>query len=109
MTYFSSFAFKNTARVRPYVGFNMETQETEYGPEYEIACTWIGQAEQMREAGARGAEFISKNKIWTGDPRPKYLDMILINNAQAEWDQIRLVTSYDMRMFDKPDEYLLVT
>jgi hypothetical protein len=83
-----------------------EWGDATYGPEYEIACTWVAEASQSRDNS--GAEFVGRHTIYTEDPRPGYLDMIQLA-ASGEWEQIRSKTSYDMSMFKDSTDFKLVT
>lgn len=105
----ANWSYTNTARIRPRIGMNMRTGQTEYGEEYEIACTWTAVSEQSRDD--EGAEFISRYEIYTEDPRPLYLDMILLNgwDADTDWQQIRSRVEWDMSFFGEIPDYKLVT
>ncbi|OWI97528.1 hypothetical protein [Pseudomonas aeruginosa] len=108
----SRWSYTNTATVRPFLHFDLSTQEAVYGLEYEIACTWTAKSEQMREeggqSGARGAEFVSRHQIFTEDRRPKYLDLIQFDGSNG-WEEIRSVTNWDMSFFGEQPDFLLVT
>ncbi|MCO3960266.1 hypothetical protein FA108_32280, partial [Pseudomonas aeruginosa] len=45
----ANWSYTNTATVRPFLHFDLSTQEAVYGPEYEIACTWVAKGEQVRD------------------------------------------------------------
>lgn len=101
----ANWSYTNIATVRPRLG-ESEWGGVEYGPEYEIACTWSAESSQERDAN--GAEFISRRKIYTEDPRPRFLDLIRLNGSD-DWDEIRSVTAWDMSFFDEEPDFLLVT
>lgn len=109
MSQTANWSYTNTARIRPRLGMNMRTGQTEYGEEYEIACTWSAVSEQSRDE--EGAEFISRNEIYTEDARPRYLDMILLNgdDPATGWQQIRARAGCDMSFFGEAPDYQLVT
>lgn len=112
MSSIARWSYKAKAIVRPFVSMDDWTGATIYGDEYEIACNWTAEAEQVREAGgqsgARGVEFISKHIIYTEDPRPKYLDLIAFDGSDG-WEEIRSITAWDMAMFGDVPDYKLVT
>lgn len=101
----SNWSYTNVATIKPRIG-ESEWGGVEYGPEYEIACTWTAKAEQMRDSN--GAEFVSRSQIFTEDKRPKYLDMIRLNGSE-QWQEIRGVNEWDMSFFDEEPDILLVT
>lgn len=108
MSSIARFSYKNTARVRPFLGEDLENGGTEYGEEYEIACTWAAESKEMRDA--TGAEFVSAYIIWSEDPRPKYRDQILLNTvAETGWQEIRSHMEWDMLMFDDTPDFRTVT
>lgn len=112
MSAISRWSYANTAMVRPFVSVDGENGGTIYGTPYEIACTWIAEAKEYREAGApagRGVQFVSTYTIFTEDTRPQYLDEILINEPGAPWQEIRLRLSWDMAAFSDTPDYKLVT
>ncbi|MCO3842800.1 hypothetical protein FA119_18715, partial [Pseudomonas aeruginosa] len=68
----ANWSYTNTATVRPFLHFDLSTQEAVYGPEYEIACTWVAKGEQVRDNN--GAEFVSRHQIsvsYTHLPSPR--------------------------------------
>src|SRR5699024_7422190 len=95
----------NTATVKPYVGMD-DWGGSVFGEPFEIACTWAAKSEQMRDS--LGAEFVTRNQIYTEDHRPRYLDLILLNGS-TDWQEIRAVTGWDMSFFDEVTDFLLVT
>lgn len=108
MSSVARWSYKNTARVRPFIDENLETGEIEYGPEFEIACTWAAESKEMRDA--TGAEFVSNYIIWAEDPRPKHRDLILLNTETlADWQEIKSHMAWDMAMFDDTPDYRTVT
>lgn len=112
MSLISRWSYANTATVKPFMGEDGENGGVTYGTPYEIACTWLAESKEFREAGApagRGVEFISTFVIYTEDPRPRYLDQILINEPDSPWQTIRLRLAYDMAMFNDTPDYKLVT
>jgi len=86
----------------------MLTGESVYGDEYEFLCDYEVKSEQTRSDD--GAEFTSRHIIYTEDPRPKFLDMILLPLA-ADWQEVRLHGAWPMGAFDEPDspDFRLVT
>ncbi len=66
----ANWSYTNTATVRPFLHFDLSTQEAVYGPEYEIACTWTAKSEQMREEGGQsGREVPSSYRGTRYSPR----------------------------------------
>ncbi|KAA0910681.1 hypothetical protein [Pusillimonas sp. ANT_WB101] len=112
MSKIAAWSYKNTAKVRPFVSRDDWNGTTNYGTEYEIACNWTANGEQVREmggkAGAGGAEFVSKHIIYTEDARPKYLDLIMFDGSDG-WEEIRAVMAWDMAMFNDTPDYKLAT
>ncbi|MBV7482523.1 hypothetical protein [Bordetella sp. BOR01] len=108
----ANWSYTNTATVRPFVRQDLMTGESEYGEPYTIACTWAASNEMERDlggqSGARGAEFIGRHVIYTEDPRPKYLDMIMFDGSNG-WEEIRSVTNWDMSFFGETPDFRLVT
>lgn len=108
----ANWSYTNTATINPFVSIDLMTQESIYGEEFTIACTWEAKSEAVRDvggqSGSRGAEFVSKHHIYTEDPRPKYLDLIQLNGSD-EWEEIRSVTGWDMSPFGEEPDFLLVT
>lgn len=102
----ANWSYTNVATVRPFVSIDLMTQETTYGDEYEIACTWEAKSEQNRSND--GAEFVSRHMIYTEDKRPKYLDLIQFDGSNG-WEEIRSVTNWDMSFFLEEPDFLLVT
>lgn len=107
MSAISRWSYTNTATVRPFIEEDGENGGKLYGPEYQIACTWTAEANQVRDQ--RGFEFVSTYTIYTEDARPGYLDEILINSPGTPWQEIRARTEYDMSMFNDTPDYKLVT
>jgi hypothetical protein len=103
----ANWVYTNTATVRPWIGENGVTGEIDYGPDYEIACTWT--AEAKLTTANNGEEFMSTNVIYTEDGRPRCQDKILINDPVAGWQEIRALTSWDMSFFGESNDYKLVT
>ncbi|EOW3644112.1 hypothetical protein ACOWZD_000979 [Pseudomonas aeruginosa] len=102
----ANWSYTNTATVRPFLHFDLSTQDAVYGPEYEIACTWVAKGEQVSDNS--GAEFVSRHQIFTEDRRPKYLDLIQFDGSNG-WEEIRSVTNWDMSFFGEQPDFLLVT
>lgn len=107
----ANWSYTNTATVRPFLHFDLSTQEAVYGPEYEIACTH--RQERADAGGGRaiwsaGAEFVSRHQIFTEDRRPKYLDLLQFDGSNG-WEEIRSVTNWDMSFFGEQPDFLLVT
>lgn len=106
MSKMSRWAYRNTATVKPRTGNVDKYGQAEYGPTYEIACTWGANAKQLAALGGR--EYVIKNTIYTEDSRPKYLDMIQLNGS-TEWEEIREVQQFDMSPFGETPDYFLIT
>ncbi len=102
----ANWSYTNTATVRPFESINLQTGETVYGEEYEIACTWTAESQQERDND--GAEFVGRFTIYTEDDRPKYLDLIRLSGSD-EWQEIRSKTYWDMSFFGEAPDYRLVT
>lgn len=93
--------FNNTATIRPWLSQDLDTQETVYGDEYTIACTWAAESKEMRDAN--GIEFVSAYIIWSEDARPKHLDLIKLNTvAVTDWQEIRSHMEWDMLCLGDP-------
>ncbi len=101
----ANWSYTNIATVRPYAGSD-KWGGSQYGEPYEIACTWAAKSEQMRDS--MGAEFVTRNQIYTEDQRPGYLDLIQLKGS-SDWQEIRAVTSWDMSFFGEAPDFLLVT
>lgn len=99
-------SYTNTATVKPLLGFDQWTQQSTYGDEYTIDCTWEAKSEQMRDS--EGNEFVTKNIIYTEDSRPKYLDLIKLNGKDY-FEEIRTVNEFDMSFFNETPDFELVT
>lgn len=102
----SRWVYTNVAIVKPFSHIEDWSGEVKYDEPYEIACTWTAEATQQRDS--KGAEFVSKNIIFTEDPRPKYLDMIQLGGV-GEFQEIRAVTDWDMSFFGETPDFKLVT
>lgn len=102
----SAWSYTNTATIKPFESIDSWTQETVYGDEYIIDCTWEAEANQERDND--GAEFTSRHIIYTEDDRPKRLDMIQLD-GHDDWEEIRSVTQWDMSFFDETPDYKVVT
>lgn len=102
----ANWSYANQATVRPFVNIDLMTGQSVYGEPFTIACTWIAEAQQMRDGN--GAEFVSRYLIFTEDPRPKYLDMIQLR-GHDEWQEVRAVTEWDMSFFGEIPDYRLAT
>lgn len=105
-------SYANVAQVRPYMGVDDWGGGAIYGPEYLIACTWSIEATQFRDSN--GAEFVSRNIVYTEDLRPKRLDMIRLRSsvdpdAFTQWEEIRDRTEWDMSFFTEVPDVRLVT
>lgn len=107
----ANWSYTNVATIRPRIG-ESEWGGVEYGPEYEIACTWAAVTDQERgvggQSGGQGAELVMKHSIYTEDRRPKYLDLIRFDGSDG-WEEIRSVQVWDMSFFDEEPDVLLVT
>lgn len=108
----ANWSYTNVATVKPRLKMDLKTQQTIYGDEYQIACTWEAKNENVRDAGeqggAQGSEFISRHMIYTEDARPKYLDLIQFEGSDG-WEEIRSRTNWDMSFFGEQPDFLLVT
>lgn len=109
----ANWSYTNTARVRPLIGYNQETQAKQYGEEYEIACTWSAPKDIKQAAGgmsgANGLENQFKFEIYTEDKRPQQNDLICINNGDNDWQEILYRMDWDMSFFGETPDYKLVT
>lgn len=108
----AAWSYANVAQVRPFQGRDSWTGQATYGTDFEIACTWEAKSEQMRDSD--GAEFVSRNIIYTEDLRPKKLDLIRLRssvnpNAWTPWEEIRDRTEWDMSFFGETPDVRLVT
>lgn len=102
----ANWSYTNTATVKPLLGFDQWTQQSTYGDEYIINCTWEAKSEQMRDS--EGNEFVTKNIIYTEDSRPNYLDLIKLN-GKDDFEEIRSVTEWDMSFFGETPDFKVVT
>lgn len=111
----AAWSYTNTAKVKRLIGLDRWKGVAEYDEPYTIDCTWTAAATEERgaggQSGAMGSEFVSKYEIYTEDPRPKHLDLILLNGDDEEtgWQEIRSVTHFDMSSFGEDPDYKLVT
>lgn len=108
----ANWSYTNVAQVKPYTGMDDWGGGATYGPEYEIACTWSIEAQQFRDSN--GAEFVSRNIVYTEDLRPKRLDMIRLRSSTdpeqwGPWEEIRDRTEWDMSFFGEVPDVRLVT
>lgn len=106
MSSIARWSYKNVATVQPFVSMDDWTGAVIYGPEYTIACNWIAESTQQRDQ--TGAEFISRQIIYTEDLRPKYLDLIRLG-TQDDWQEVRSKTEWEMAMFGDVADFKLVT
>lgn len=102
----SNWSYTNVATIRPRVSADDWTGAVQYGPEYEIACTWAAEATQQRDG--TGAEFVSRHTIYTEDLRPQALDQITFDGSNG-WEEIRAITQWDMSFFDETPDRKLIT
>lgn len=107
MSSLARWTYTNTATVRPFLDEDLETGVINYGPEFTIACTWIAESKEARDA--RGAEFVTRNRVYLEDDRPKYRDLITLNDGSGLEQEIRDRTAYDMSMHGDTPDYELVT
>lgn len=112
MSQTANWSYTNVAQVRPYVGVDDWGGGVLYGEPYEIACTWAIEAQQFRDSN--GAEFVSRNIIYTEDLRPKRLDQIRLRSstdpdAWTPWEEVRDRTEWDMSFFGEVPDARLVT
>lgn len=109
----ANWSYTQTAQVKPWISYDTKSQDSVYGDPYEIKCTWSARAEQRTSLGgqssAGGDEFVSKHFIYTEDKRPKALDLILINDPKAQWEEIKAIDFYDMSFFGEEPDFTLVT
>lgn len=110
--------------VRPWLAAANEFDGTpaQYGVPYQIACTWIAEAQVYKggrpESGSgRGEEFVSTYTIFHEarspeglDVRvPKYLDLITLNTPNAEEQTVMLTIEWDMSSFGDVPDFKTVT
>lgn len=107
----ANWSYTNIAEVRAVIGRDQWGAQ-QYGPVYEIACTWAAEGKQERDrggmSGSQGTEFIGNMTFWTEDPRPKYGDQIRQKGAEL-WEPIRARMDWDMSFFGEIPDYRLVT
>lgn len=102
----ANWSYEHEITVKPFVSMDQRTKVKNYGTEYVVKCNVIGVSEQHRDAN--GQEFVSRHVIYLEDPRPKFLDMVYIAEADS-WQEIRAKTYWDMDMFEETPDYKLVT
>lgn len=112
MSEMSRWTYTNTALVRAVIGTDEFGGES-FGPEFEIACTWVAENKPARTnpggGSIAGIEFISAYVIYTEDARPQYGDSIKLA-GHSEWQKILSKTEWDMSPFDDPEpDYKLIT
>lgn len=107
----AAWSYTNTATVRPFESANGMTGQIEWGPEYQIKCTWTAEAKVFSNPASRGgSEYVSNYIIWSEDPRPKHRDLILLNSPVAnEWQEIRDHVEWDMSPFGEIPDYRTTT
>lgn len=108
----ANWSYTNVAQVSPYMGRDAWSGAPTYGDAFEIACTWEISAQQFRDSN--GAEFVSRNIIYTEDLRPKKLDRIRLRSSVdpeswGEWEEIRDRTEWDMSFFGEAPDARLIT
>lgn len=110
------------ATVWPYEGEDEWAGGVTYGAPYTIAVAWAGKAEQRRDS--TGAEFTTNNMFWTEASSsgaayvpvrvPAYRDRIAKGTHAGDWqdadaEEIRAVTDYEMSAFADVPDYEIVT
>ena len=87
------------------------TGAIEYGPAYEIACTWMApiavNAGRAAASVGDGKEDVSTLQIFTEDARPAIRDMIKPNDPTLPETEITGREAYDMSMFNDVPDYRL--
>lgn len=106
MSSIARWSYANTAMIKPFLGRDTWSGAATYGEQYEIACNWIAKSEQTRSDA--GEEFISRHIVYHEDPRPKFLDQVLLNGA-TQWEEVRSLTEWDMAMFNDSSDFMMVT
>ena len=102
----AAWSYTNVATIKPRIGEDSWTGEVQYGPEYEIACTWAAETTQARDDN--GAEFVGRHTIYTEDLRPQFLDLIRFQGSGG-WEEIRSRTEWDMSPFGENPDVKLIT
>lgn len=109
MSEIARWSYKNTALVRPFLGIDTWSNQETFGPEYEIKCNFVANDSQERSSQtAERAELVQSHEIYTEDPRPKMLDMVLLN-GHDNWERIKGKTEYEMELFDDTPDFKLTT
>lgn len=75
MSSIANWSYNSVAIIKPFLGFDMMTQQKTYGPEIEVICDWLGGPFQARSND--GEEYVGSYRVWTEDKRPKYLDWVV--------------------------------
>lgn len=100
MSSLSRWTYTNTATVYPFTGEDQFNGGVTFGAPFTIACTWTAKAELRKDPN--GSEFITRNIVWTEDPRPKFRDKIQLAGDSRGYE-IRGLVSYDMSPFGEAD------
>lgn len=110
MSSIARWSYKNTATVRPFIGIDSRTGVIEYGEDYDIACTWIGEIKvvvDQRVSGVSGKEFTSTMQVFCEDKRPNTKDLICVNDEKFTFREIGNITSFDMSAFNDTPDYTI--
>lgn len=113
MAFMSQWYFTVQATVYPRSASDDWGGGVTYDTPYLIECGYEGVSRQSR--GDDGAEFVTRDIYYTGDPRPLYLDRIAFGDTTAQtWDavnaaEIRKKARHGMSAFGYEDEYDLET
>lgn len=112
MSSIANWSYKNVATVWPVqesgTGWGGSSQVT-YGAPYQIACTWVGGGELMRNND--GKEFAPRYKYYHEDTRVKYGDWIArgVETDRLKGESIEVHTEYDMAAFGETTDFMSVT
>lgn len=108
MSSIANWSYNSVGVIKPFLGHDMMTQENIYGEPYEIRCDFLGGPVMARSND--GEEFIGTYKVWTEDPRPKYLDWIVSVDEFPINCEVRSHAALPARSLGDPiPDYLMVT
>ena len=111
MSKIASWSYKNIATVWPLqpVGTGWGGSQNTYGTPYQIACTWVGGGQLMRNHN--GKEFAPSYRYYHEDARVKYGDWIARGGEsdRLKGEPIQAHTEYDMLAFGDITDYMSVT
>lgn len=113
MALMSAWYFTELATIYPRGSSDDWGGSVTYGTPYLIACGYEGVSRQSRDQD--GAEFVTRDIYYTGDPRPLFLDRIAFGDTTAfTWDaanssEIRKKARHGMSALGYEDEYDLET